>query len=126
MSACPDPECHLNLQRISKCVDNLKPKLDAKADKVPLGNKLTIIAICVTILIFIIGTPVMYGINKSNEATKERNENSKRIQAYSIKQDVILEAVNELKSQLKEHKQANEDRTKRIFQLLREIRDGNK
>jgi len=123
MSACPDPECHQNLERLRSCVDNLKPELNKKADKVPLGNKLTIISICVVILIFIIGTPVMYAVNKANEATKERNANAKQIQSYSIKQDVILEAVNDLKTQLKEHKKENEDRTKRIFQLLREIKD---
>jgi len=123
MSACPDPECHLNLERLRNCVDNLKPELNKKADKMPLGNKLTIVAIAVTIMIFLIGTPVMYAVNASKEATKERNENAKKIQTYSIKQDTILEAVNDLKIQIKEHKKENEDRTRKIFQLLREIKD---
>jgi len=124
MSACPDPECHLNLERLRNCVDNLKPELNKKADKMPLGNKLTIVAICVTIMIFLIGTPVMYAVNKANEATKERNQNAKQIQTYSIKQDTILEAVNDLKTQYKEDKKEQKETIKRIFQLLKEIRHG--
>ncbi len=122
MTRCTHPECRDEIyKKIEDEAKELKKCINAKADKLPLVAKIGVISLVVTVLIFIGGGPLMYSISAAKEKQQQISNNEKKIERYSVKQDVIILNQQEFKHALEKINDKRETDQKELNKKLERI-----